>query len=312
MGAQRARRYGRRMAADRVAHVVMGCTDLGGAVTSFADELGFRLAMIMPADDPSIAELDGDGVRLRLVRRGPATKDEGRAGMRYRDLLPSRLGGRYVVSHIEIARGGPVPDYVHHHHIRFQLIYCAAGWVRVVYEDQGAAFVLRAGDCALQPPGIRHRVLESSPGLEVIEVGSPAEHETIVDHDLTLPTPSLRPERVFGGQRFVRHRAAEATWVPWHGAGLERRDTGIAAATNGLGDVGVVRATGDGAASGPLVHDHELQLWYVLAGTATLRVDDGADRHLTRRDAVVVDAGAVHVLRDCSRDLELLEVAVRP
>jgi len=56
----------------------------------------------------------------------------GRAGMQYRDLIPGRLGGRYIASHIRILKGGPVPDYVHHHHIIFQLIYCYKGWVRVV------------------------------------------------------------------------------------------------------------------------------------------------------------------------------------
>ena len=102
----------------------------------------------------------------------------GRAGMRYRDLLPDRQGGRFIASHIAIPDGGPVPDYVHYHRIRFQLIYCHRGWVRVVYEDQGEPFVLQAGDCVLQPPEIRHRVLEASPGLEVVELSCPAEHVT--------------------------------------------------------------------------------------------------------------------------------------
>ena len=56
----------------------------------------------------------------------------GRAGMRYRDLIPSRLGGRYIASHIEVCDGGPVPDLVHHHAIRFQMIFCHRGWVDVV------------------------------------------------------------------------------------------------------------------------------------------------------------------------------------
>jgi hypothetical protein len=48
--------------------------------------------------------------------------------MQYRDLLPSRLGGRYIASHIRIPDGGPVPDYVHYHRVRFQMIFCKAGW----------------------------------------------------------------------------------------------------------------------------------------------------------------------------------------
>ena len=43
----------------------------------------------------------------------------GRAGMRYRDLVPDRLDGAFIASHIRILEGGPVADYVHHHKIRF-------------------------------------------------------------------------------------------------------------------------------------------------------------------------------------------------
>jgi quercetin dioxygenase-like cupin family protein len=110
-------------------------------------------------------------------------------------LIPGRLGGRFIASHIRIPGGGEVADYVHFHKIRFQMIYCRRGWVRVVYEDQGPSFVMHEGDCVLQPPEIRHRVLEASPGLEVIEIGASAEHETWRDHVLDLPTPRLRPQR---------------------------------------------------------------------------------------------------------------------
>ncbi|NRA10865.1 MAG: hypothetical protein HRT57_02790 [Crocinitomicaceae bacterium] len=51
----------------------------------------------------------------------------GRAGMMYRDLVPDRLGGGIMASHIRIPTGGPVPDMVHFHTIGFQLIYCYKG-----------------------------------------------------------------------------------------------------------------------------------------------------------------------------------------
>src|SRR5262249_21741991 len=155
----------------------------------------------------------------------------GRAGMHYRDLVPDRQGGLLVASHIRIPRGGPVPDYVHYHRVLFQLIYCVAGSARVVYEDQGPPFELRKGDAVLQPPALRHRVLECSPGLEVIEVSCPAEHETLADLELELPTPERRPERDFGGQRFVRHQAAGAAFLPWSARGFEAQGLGIGPAT---------------------------------------------------------------------------------
>jgi quercetin dioxygenase-like cupin family protein len=174
-------------------------------------------------------------------RLAEARWEVGRAEMLYRDLIPDREGGRIIASHIRIPRGGEVPDYVHFHRVRFQLIYCWRGWVRVVYQDQGPPFVLEPGDCVLQPPAIRHRVLECSPGLEVIEVASPAHHETSADPDLALPTASLRPERDFDGQRFARHQAARASWR--RRSGVEVRDLGIAGATGGLVSAEVVRVT---------------------------------------------------------------------
>ncbi len=246
---------------------------------------------------------------LELTRPAQTESAVGRAGMHYRDLLPTRQGGRFIASHILIPAGGPVPDYVHHHQVRFQLIYCAAGWVRVVYEDQGPAFVLETGDCVLQPPGIRHRVLEASAGLEVVEIGCPAEHPTFVEHEITLPTPEERPERRFGAQLFVRHVAATAAWRPWRCAGYECRDTGIAAATDGLVGVRVVRASNPGPAR-DLQHDGEFQFWYVLQGTGTLVTDGTDSAELTRGVAVSIPARTPHALVDVAADLELLEVTL--
>jgi len=209
----------------------------------------------------------------------------GRAGMRYRDLVPDRQGGRVIASHIHIAEAGPVPDYVHYHEIRYQLIYCHRGWVRVVYEDQGPPFVMEPGDCVLQPPRIRHRVLEAAAGTEVVEVSSPASHDTFADHAMTLPTSELRPDRDFGGQRFARGLPA------------------IAPATGGLVDASIV------GASEPARHDGELLFLFVLAGAATLRRDDGDDR-LDEGDSAVVPAGMRHAVTDAPDDLRILRVRV--
>src|SRR5262245_60961786 len=244
------------------AQLVLLCPNLAEALDFFTRRLGFRIEMIAPADSPRIAVISGDGVTLRLeakteVRTPPddelgfiinceAEDDpwiEGRAGMQYRDLIPGRLGGRLIASHIRIPEGGETPDYVHYHKLRFQLIYCKAGWVLLVYEDQGAPFILNAGDCVLQPPEIRHRVLESSPGAEVIEIACPAVHETYADHDMQLPTPQFLPGRLYGDQRFVLHRTSETRWTPCSVDGFESVDTGITAATNGLAAARVVRPT---------------------------------------------------------------------
>lgn len=161
--------------------------------------------------------------------------------MHYRDLIPDRLGGAIIASHIRIPDAGPVPDSVHYHAIGFQLIYCYAGWVRLAYEDQGPPFILRAGDCVNQPPGIRHKVLESSENLQVIEIGVPAEHMTTIDHEMQLPTAQYCPEREWEGQRFVHSLAADAVWANWRIPGFVARDTGITRGTNGVASVVVAR-----------------------------------------------------------------------
>lgn len=242
----------------------------------------------------------------------------GRAGMQYRDIIPGRQGGRFIGSHIRIPGAGPVPDYVHYHKVRFQMIYCHKGWVRLVYEDQGEPFVLRAGDCVLQPPEIRHRVLESGDDLEVIELGCPAEHETLADHGNPLPTGRSVPDRDFGGQRFVRHDASTATWHPWRMEGFEHRDIGIGTATDGLAGARVARPRGAGPARdvSHVAHDAEFVLLFVLTGSVTFEhagdaVGLVAARHeLVEGDTVVVPAGLAHRLIDCSDDLELLDVTL--
>ncbi|CAF4783475.1 unnamed protein product, partial [Rotaria sp. Silwood2] len=106
----------------------------------------------------------------------------GRGGIRTRDVIPGRQGGRFIVSHIQIPNGGPVKDFVHSHDVRFQMVYVYKGSMRLVYENQGDPFVLRAGDCVLQPPMIRHQLLECSSGLEVLAIACPAVHNTYVDN----------------------------------------------------------------------------------------------------------------------------------
>ena len=239
----------------------------------------------------------------------------GRAGMQYRDLLPDRLGGRFIASHIAIPDGGPVPDYVHHHRIRFQLIFCHRGWVRVVYEDQGPPFVLQAGDCVLQPPGIRHRVLEASPGLQVVELSCPAEHVTLLDHELALPTSQVRADRDFGGQRFVRHEAASATRQPSWLPGFNACDTGIGRATDGLAGVRVLRPEPSAAqTSTPVAHGGELLFLFVLEGDVVLRLSGSSDEPtvhgLHEADAIAIPAGLPFELVGSTGDLELLEVAL--
>ena len=285
--------------------------DIEKSIDEFVEEFGYRLESIFPADNPVLAELSRDDlvVRLSAPPRKPGDKAgqwvEGRAGMQYRDLLPDRQGGKLIASHIRIPIGGPVPDYVHYHSVRFQMIHVVKGWVRVVYEDQGEPFVMNPGDCVLQPPGIRHRVLESSDGLEVIEMASPANHFTYVDHDLVLPNSageSSLPDmtREWEGQRFCFHRAMK---------GNEISDTGIGAATGGLAD-GVVAAPAGPDLVLEAIGDGQFQINVVLSGKARLK-SGWWPKRLKQGDVITVQPGFEMELKNLSSDFELLRVTLK-
>lgn len=232
----------------------------------------------------------------------------GRAGMEYRDLIPDRLGGSIIASHIRIPDGGPVPDMVHFHRVGFQLIFCYRGWVDVIYEDQGGPIRLNAGDCFIQPPEIRHLVLEASDGIEVIEIGVPAEHITEIDHDMMLPTPQLRPDREWQGQRFVFNEGAKAEWLPSRLQGFVSRETTIAANTRNVAGVQVMRR-GDGM---PLwsTHDADIHFTFVMEGALTLEGEGKDPYRLEPGDAFVIPPGMATRYSDPTDDVELLEVTL--
>ncbi|HEX8240365.1 MAG TPA: hypothetical protein VF574_11565 [Allosphingosinicella sp.] len=304
--------------------------DLELICDDFAGELerlrrgGARLEIIYPADEPHTAILSQDGRRVRLTSRpeappraaglpefrpaftlvrAGADSGEGRAGMRYRDLIPGRLGGRYIASHITIAEGGPVPDWVHFHRIAVQLIFVRTGWVRVVYEGQGGPFVAAAGDIILQPPEIRHRVLESSPAFEAIEITCPALHETFAEHDMMLPGGPPDPARAFGGQRFLHHVAAMSPWLEWNGG--EARGTAASDSSGGLADARTLRP-GASPVIAVLPHDGELVFGFVLRGS--VRLEYKGEHGLGPADCFVIPPGEPWTLSEMSDDLRLLHV----
>ena len=298
------------------------CGDLGLAIDDLQRD-GFRVDLIYPADEPHTAVLGKDAERVRLTtRRGaPPLRDElppfapefvltragaslahGRAGMLYRELVPSRLGGRYIASHISIPEGGPVSDWVHFHKIALQLLYVRHGWVRVVYQDQGEPFVMNEGDLVLQPPGIRHQVLESSPGFEIVEISAPAVHATYADREMELPN-GANPARRFGRQQFLHHVAADASWTPFDEA--EAQETPTALATGGIAEVRTIRPAGADRIAFP-PHEGELVFGFVLDGSARLDYRSGLE--LAAADAFVIPPGERWSLSSLSGDFRLLQV----
>ena len=298
------------------------CEEVSAALDELRAE-GFRLDVIYPADEPHTALLSKDGESVRVtskpgalqpaealppfvpefvITRAGAAPGEGRAGMLYRDLIPSRLGGRYIASHISIPEGGPISDWVHYHRVALQMIYVRRGWVRVVYQDGGEPFTMHEGDLVIQPPEIRHRVLESSPGLEVVEVTAPAVHATYADHQLELPNGS-NPDRIFGGQRFLHHASAETPWTP--AAGGEAQETEVEVATSGMAQVRTVRPlNGESMAFGG--ERREVVFGFVLDGSAML--DYRGLHEVGSADAFVIPPGQAWKVTHPSGDFRLLHV----
>jgi len=58
-------------------------------------------------------------------------------------------------------------------------------------------------------------------------------------------------------------------------------------------------------------HDADIHFTFVMDGTMTLAAEGQEDRDLQRGDAFVIPPGMVSQYKECSDDLELLEVALR-
>ena len=102
-----------------------------------------------------------------------------RSFFEYRDLgIRDATGGKVGAHVIRAAPGKHEAGGTHTHALQFQMVYVLKGWVKFWYEGQGEV-LLEAGSCVHQPPGIVHREIEHSDDLELIEITSPAEFETV-------------------------------------------------------------------------------------------------------------------------------------
>lgn len=100
----------------------------------------------------------------------------------YRDLGIKSGTDNDFVAHVIRFKGKAEQDNIHQWHIhecRFQMVYILEGWVSFEYDGVGVR-TLRKGDCIHQPPLIRHRELECSEDLEMLEIVSPADFKTKV------------------------------------------------------------------------------------------------------------------------------------
>ncbi len=65
----------------------------------------------------------------------------------------------------------------HYHDVDFQMIYVLKGWIKGEYEGAGEV-TMYEGSAWLQPPRIKHKVLDYSDDCELLEIILPADFET--------------------------------------------------------------------------------------------------------------------------------------
>ena len=279
---------------------------------------GLRVELIRKESQVLLPPFDS---RLEISRLGKQQGEEewivGRVGMKYRDLIPQRQGGRFIASHIRIEDGQAIKDSVHYHYVLFQLIYVYRGWVRVLYEDQGDSFVLHEGDCVFQPPGIRHRVLESSDQLEVVEIASPASHQTHFDHQMKLPGEKIHLDREYQGQTFLKYLAEEdqRPWQSWRIPPFQSREIGMDPSTKGLISFTKIRLPPqfDIQRSSPILryqHDAGFVFLFILHGYLTLEVNGEKIDRLEEAHSIVLPADHSYSFIDYSHDLQMFQLSL--
>ena len=99
----------------------------------------------------------------------------------YRDLGLAPATGGMVQAHVIRFLPPFRPEEVaipHYHDVDFQMIYVLKGWIKTELEGQGA-HVMRPGSAWIQPPRIKHKVLDYSDDCELLEIILPADFETV-------------------------------------------------------------------------------------------------------------------------------------
>jgi quercetin dioxygenase-like cupin family protein len=100
---------------------------------------------------------------------------------KYRDLGMSAATNGMVQAHVIRFVPPCRPEEVsklHFHDVDLQMIYVLKGWIKTELEGAGA-ITMQQGSCWLQPPKIRHKVLDYSDDCEVLEIVLPADFDTV-------------------------------------------------------------------------------------------------------------------------------------
>src|SRR6516165_1286826 len=127
----------------------------------------------------------GEAWRRELAPRANHRPDAFEQGLRryaqYRDLGIAGATGGMVRAHVIKMIPPCDPAEVskrHFHDVEFQMVYVLKGWIKGEYEGAGVV-TMREGSCWLQPPKIKHSVLDYSDDCELLEIIMPADFATV-------------------------------------------------------------------------------------------------------------------------------------
>ncbi len=98
----------------------------------------------------------------------------------YRDLGIAKATRGLAQAHVIRLVPPCIPEEVskrHYHDVDFQMIYVLKGWFKGEYD--GEVVTMREGSAWLQPPKIKHTVLDYSDDCELLEIILPADFETV-------------------------------------------------------------------------------------------------------------------------------------
>lgn len=104
-----------------------------------------------------------------------------RAYAKYRDLGIADASQGLAQAHVIRLIGPCDPAEVsklHFHDVEFQMVYVLKGWVKTYMEGQGET-LMEAGSAWIQPPRIKHLIMDYSDDVELLEVILPAEFKTV-------------------------------------------------------------------------------------------------------------------------------------
>ena len=190
------------------------------------------------------------------------------------------------------------------------MIFVKAGWVRLVYEDQGEPFVMVAGDCVLQPP-------RDPPPCARVVAGARGDRDRLPGAARDDRRLVARRCRTGAATRHASGRASGSSAM----SPPRRRTTrggspagstatpGIGDATAGLAGVRVARVTTGSGRRGRARHRVR------DAGRAARRGDvrdrrTARARRLRESSSVAIPGGVAYRLVDATPDCELLDVTL--